>query len=98
MKMMLLMLGVLMVWDFLSTMYVLKRGGTELNPWLAKLFAKYPDHREEILLGLKVVAMGVIVTLASMGMVHEFAMYLILVVYALIGLNNLKVILRMRGR
>lgn len=98
MTMLIAMLAALMVWDVISTIYVLDRGGVELNPWLAKIFVEFPDWKEEILLTLKGIVLLTIMHYADHGEINEYAMYVILVVYALVGINNLKVILRMKER
>lgn len=92
----LLLLAALAVWDVLSTLYVLSRGGRESNPLLLKLFRAFPGHETEVLLGTKLVAACAIGYAAWKGELPDWALAGVVVLYAVVAVNNTKVVLRTR--
>jgi len=89
-------LGLLTIWDIASTLYVLKRGGVELNPLLAKLFAAFPGKEALVLLAVKLVAVAAVGYAYYLGELPEWVVLGMVVLYAVVGLNNLKVVLKLR--
>ena len=80
---MIYLLAVLQLIDIWSTLEILKRNGTELNPFLAKLFVKFGALK----------TMLVVKSLFMVAIIYSGNQYVIggfIVVYALVCYNNIR--------
>ena len=77
---------VLTVWDILTTLYILRKGGKELNPVLSRLFAQFGP--EPVLIAIKVAMVAFLWWASKTGWIQDSMLGGICLLYALVGISN----------
>ena len=85
------------VLDILLTLYVLKHGGSEKNPLLAKWFT-LDDDPEVVMLRIKVLLLSFVWLAFYFGALPIWALIGLVVGYAGLALHNIRVVLRVLKR
>ena len=91
-----LLLAALAAYDVASTLYALRLGAVEKNQLLLRLFAMWPGREAEVLLGTKLAAAAAVGVAAYHGELPEWVLLGVVILYAVVAVNNTLVIMRMR--